>query len=162
MKKIKNNHERPAVFIGADHRGFRLKGAVIDFLRKRDFEVIDMGIGKEGVNCDYPRYARKVAVHVARHKGARGILVCMTGIGHTIAANKIPGIRAALCYNRTAARLSRAHNDANVLVLGARFVSGQRALFAIITEWFRTPFEGGRHSRRVNQIKKIEKSFLKK
>lgn len=146
------------VFVGADHRGYRLKNKVIRFLEKSGFSVTDLGTHREGVSCDYPLIARKVAEVVAKSDSYRGILVCMTGIGHTIAANKIPGIRAALCYNKKAALLSRTHNDANVLVLGARFVT-QRELFNIVATWLKAKFEGGRHLRRIKQIKKIEKQY---
>lgn len=144
------------IFIGADHRGFLLKKKIIRLLEEKGHTVEDAGCYEEGVSCDYPQFADKVASLVVKHKDSRGILVCMTGIGHTIAANKVPGAYAALCYNKQAAELSRQHNNANVLVLGAKFV-GQSAMKDIILTWLKTPFEGGRHQRRVNQIKRIEK-----
>ncbi len=146
------------IFIGADHRGFILKGKIGEFLKSKGYQVVDEGTHTEGAMCDYPKIAFKVAKKVAQSKNNRGILICMTGIGNAIAANKVRGIRAALCYNKEAAYLSRAHNDANVLVLGAKFVT-QKELMAIITTWLKTEFEGGRHLRRVNQIKKMEKIF---
>ena len=127
-------------------------------MRKKGYTVVDLGTRVAGVNCDYPKISRKVALAVSKAKGSRGILACMTGIGHSIAANKVPGIRAALCYNRRAARLSRTHNDSNILIVGSRFV-GQKEIFGIIATWLKASFEGGRHRRRVNQIKKIEKEF---
>ncbi len=147
------------IFIGADHRGFRLKKNVIAFLIKKGFDVVDLGAYKEGVSCDYPRVAMKLGVQVAKHKGSLGIIACMTGIGQSIAVNKIPGIRAALCYNQRAAALSRRHNDANVLVLGAKFVKAKE-IQPIIRTFLNSKFEGGRHLRRVNQIRDIEKKFL--
>ena len=144
------------IFIGADHRGFKLKQKVIKFLNAKKYDVIDVGTYVEGKPCDYPLISKRVAQAVVKTKGARGILVCMTGIGNSIAANKVCGIRAALCYNAKAAYFSRAHNDANVLVVGSKFVKGQD-IFRIVTTWLNAKFEGGRHLRRVNQIKKIEK-----
>jgi len=123
--------------------------------------VVDVGTHDEGVMCDYPKISYDVATRVAKSKSARGILICMTGIGHSIAANKIPGAYAALCYNKEAAAFSRQHNNANVLVLGAKFV-GESEMFEIIKIWLNAKFEGGRHLRRVKQIKEIEKEFLKK
>ena len=147
------------IFIGADHRGFLLKKRLVKFLRSKGYKTIDAGAYVRKPPCDYPAIARKVGLAVSKTKGARGILACMTGLGHAIAANKIPGVRAALCYNRKTARLSRAHNDANILVVGAKFVK-QKDIEGIISVWLKTSFDGGRHRRRVNQIKKIEKEFL--
>ncbi len=148
------------VFIGADHRGFALKGKVVAFLRGAGHEVVDVGTYEPEPPCDYPKLSLAVAANVVKHKNSRGILVCMTGIGHSIAANKVPGAYAALCYNREAAELSRQHNNANVLVLGSRFV-GEKAMLEIIKVWLSTEFEGGRHLRRVRQIRAIEKQFSK-
>jgi len=149
------------IYIGADHRGFHLKGKIIDYLTKKNFEVVDVGVSQENLQCDYPQFSKKVAEGVRKTKGSVGILVCLTGIGHSIAANKFAGIRAALCYNPIAAQFSRAHNDSNVLVLGATFTKPAE-LFEIIDVWLDTEFEGGRHARRVNQIKKFEKENFKK
>src|SRR5476649_2686837 len=109
------------VFTGSDHRGFQLKKKVDDVLKSLGHEVVDMGTHHENVACDYPEIAYKVAVEVVRNPGSRGILLCMSGIGHSIAANKVPGVYAALVYNKEAAALARQHNDSNVLVLGAKF-----------------------------------------
>ena len=147
------------IFVGADHRGFPLKQEVVKLLEDLGHEVVDKGSCQKGVKCDYPKFSYKVAKEVARAKNARGILVCLTGIGHSIAANKVPGAYAALCYKREAAILSRKHNNANILVLGAKFVT-KKELKDIIVIWLRTKFEGGRHLRRVNQIKRIEKGTL--
>lgn len=149
------------VFIGADHRGYILKQKIAVLLEQQGCTVTDVGTDREDVPCDYPKMAYNVATQVAKSRGARGILVCMSGIGHSIAANKVPGVYAALCYNKEAAALSRRHNNANVLVLGAKFVS-EKEMFEIIKIWLTEEFEGGRHLRRVNQIKAIEREFLKK
>jgi len=149
------------IYIGADHRGYKLKENIVKFLDKNGYDVVDMGSHEEKSSCDYPKISYKVATEVAKSKDARGILVCMTGIGHSIAANKVPGVYAALCYNKKAAQLSRQHNNANVLVLSARFVS-QKNLAPIIQIWLNTEFEGGRHLRRFKQIKGIEKKSKKK
>jgi ribose 5-phosphate isomerase B len=149
MKKLN------AIFIGADHRGFKLKEKIGKFLRGRKLMVIDVGTFSDA-SCDYPAIAFKLGKNVATSAQNRGILICKTGIGDSIAANKVKGVRAALCYNQKAARLSRQHNDANVLVLGSDFVKEKDAS-KIIDIWLKTEFEGGRHLRRVNQIRKFEK-----
>jgi RpiB/LacA/LacB family sugar-phosphate isomerase len=154
MKKL-------TIFIGADHRGFEIKAKIIAFLRAQGHETVDVGTYAPEPMCDYPRLSLEVASSVARHKSARGILVCMTGIGHSIAANKVPGAYAALCYNKEAAELSRQHNNSNILVIGSKFVA-EKAMREIIAVWLTTAFEGGRHLRRVKQIKSIEKQFLRK
>ena len=149
------------IFIGADHRGFFLKKKIVKFLRDKGHAVIDVGIGVAGKICDYPYVSRKVALAVTKSKDGRGILACLTGIGHSIAANKIPGTRATLCYTPKAAFLSRAHNDSNILIIGAKFVN-KRDILKIVDVWLKTEFEGGRHRRRVNQIKRIEKEICKR
>ena len=143
------------IFVGADHRGYPLKEKIKKFLKTRSHTVIDVGTHKP-ISCDYPIFAYKVAKEVAKNKNSRGILICMTGIGNSIAANKVRGARAALCYNRNAARLSRLHNDANILVLGSKYVKQKKAS-QIAAVWLKTKFEGGRHARRLNQIKQLEK-----
>ena len=147
------------VFIGADHRGFELKGRIISLVRQLGHEVVDAG-SYDPKPCDYPAIAEEVATHVARLKNARGILLCLTGIGHSIAANKVRGAYAALCYNEEAAVLSRQHNNANILVLGANFVPEIR-MIPLIKAWLEAEFEGGRHLRRVKQVKVMEKKFFK-
>ena len=149
------------IFIGADHRGYALKQKINSFLKQQGYDVVDVGTDEENVPCDYPKMAYDVATGVAGSRGARGILVCMSGIGHSIAANKVPGVYAALCYNREAAAFSRQHNNSNVLVLGAKFVT-EKEMFEIIKVWLVEKFEGGRHLRRVNQIKAIEREFMNK
>jgi RpiB/LacA/LacB family sugar-phosphate isomerase len=144
------------IFIGADHRGYLLKGEIKSILNELGHEVVDVGSHERERICDYPELSYKVALEVAKNDYARGILICMTGIGHTIAANKVPGAYAALCYNKEAAALSREHNDANILVLGAKFTASEE-MKAIVTVWLDTEFAGGRHLRRVRQIKSIER-----
>ena len=148
------------IFVGADHRGFQLKKKVDDILKGLGHEVIDVGTHQEGIDCDYPQISYKVAQGVVSNPGSRGILLCMTGIGHSIAANKVPGIFAALVYNKEAAAFSRQHNDSNVLVLGSKYMD-EDSMQEIIRIWLSTAFEGGRHLRRKEQIQKIESEFSK-
>lgn len=143
------------VYIGADHRGVNYKSKIAKALSDLNMTVVDMGAFDAKKPCDYPLIAKKVATNVAKKKGAFGVLVCMSGIGQTIAANKIKGARAALCYNAVAAKLSRQHNNANILVLSSRFVK-QKDIKNIVKNFLKTSFEGGRHQRRVNQIKRLE------
>ncbi|MCC6758473.1 MAG: ribose 5-phosphate isomerase B [Candidatus Omnitrophica bacterium] len=146
------------IFIGGDHRGFELKAKITAFLKTQGHQVVDVGSYEAGAMCDYPPISDKVATQVAKTKGSRGILVCMTGIGHSIAANKVVGAYAALVYNKEAAMLSRQHNNSNILVLGAKF-SDPAEINDIVKVWLTTEFEGGRHLRRVKQIKAIEKKY---
>lgn len=148
------------IFVGADHRGFQLKKEVVEKLKAQGFDVKDMGTQTDNVDCDYPEISYKVGMEVVGHPGGRGILLCMTGIGHSIAANKVPGVFAALVYSKEAAQFSRQHNDSNVLVLGAKFMDKSH-MMEIINIWLSTAFEGGRHLRRKEQIQKIEKVFSK-
>jgi ribose 5-phosphate isomerase B len=141
------------VALGADHRGFALKEELKRWLAARGHKVIDFG--PENVDrVDYPDYAFKVADAVARHQADRGILICSTGIGMSIAANKVRGVRAALADSVRLARLSREHNDANVLCLGADFVSAAEAR-RIVGVWLKTEFAGGRHARRVRKLGRV-------
>jgi RpiB/LacA/LacB family sugar-phosphate isomerase len=148
------------IFVGSDHRGFQLKKDLDDALKSLGHEVVDLGTHSEGISCDYPDIARKVGLEVVRHPGSRGILLCMSGIGQSIAANKVPGIYAALVYNKEAAMLSRQHNDSNVLVMGSKFVD-KPTMLEIIKIWLSTDFEGGRHLHRKEQIQNIEREFSK-
>jgi len=136
--------------IGADHGGVHLKEVVIQALEAHHIPFVDVGTNGEQ-SVDYPDFAAKVASGVANGDFDRGILICGTGIGMSIAANKFYGVRAALCHNTYTARMSRAHNDANVLVLGER-VTGVGVANEIINVWLETDFEGGRHARRVEKI----------
>ena len=143
------------VFIGADHRGVGFKEKIKKILQQLNVPHEDVGTFDAKERCDYPVTAFKVASRVARSSQYRGILVCMSGIGQAIAANKVKGAYAALCSSAEAARLARRHNNANVLVLGSKFVKPQD-IARIIKVWLSTEFEGGRHQRRVDLIKKME------
>jgi RpiB/LacA/LacB family sugar-phosphate isomerase len=147
------------IVIAADHAGFSLKERLRPYLEKKGLRVKDLGTySKE--SCDYPQFAYALAKEVSSGKFKRGILICKSGIGNSIVANKVPGVRAALCYNIKITKLSRQHNDSNILVLGAAFVK-ERLAKRIIDVWLNTEFAGARHSRRLNQIKKIEKDVLR-
>ncbi len=148
------------IAIGADHGGFRLKEKIKKYLKSRDYIVKDYGTHSLE-SCDYPQIGFKVAQAVATKKVDKGLLICKTGIGQSIVANKVPGIRAAVCFNLTSARYSRQHNDANVLVLGSLFVKENLAK-RILGVWLKEKFEGGRHKRRINQIKEIEKRIARR
>ncbi len=141
--------------VGNDHRGFELKQFVIKILSEKGYEYHDFG-SYTIESVDYPDVARKVAEAVARGEYDRGILICNTGIGMSIAANKVHGIRAALCYDSFCAMRARLHNDANILALG----SGHKEAIIkdIIQNFLTTPFEGGRHTSRLNKIRAIEDS----
>ena len=141
--------------IGSDHAGYALKESVKAILPDLDCEVVDYGTGGTE-SVDYPDFAFAVAEAVGGAHCDRGILICKSGIGMSIAANKILGIRAALCLTPEAAALSRAHNDANILVLGAAWTDADGAR-DIVSAWVRTPFEGGRHHRRVEKIRTYER-----
>ena len=138
------------VAIGSDHGGFRYKEQIIEYLKSRNIPYFDVGTHTPEA-CDYPIIARKVAELVISGQANRGILVCGTGIGMSIAANKVKGIRAALCGDTYSARVSRAHNNANVLCLGERVI-GQNLALDIVDIWLKSGFEGGRHKRRVDLI----------
>ena len=141
------------IAIGCDHGALELKEQLIEHLKKRGIECRDYGTYTKD-SCDYPVYARKVAEAVLSGECEEGILLCGTGIGMSIAANKNPKIRAALCLNTTYAALARKHNDANVLVLAGRFLNKQKAI-RIIKVFLTTNFEGGRHTRRVKKLKEV-------
>ncbi len=147
---------RSKIYIGADHRGIPLKERIVKLLARRGCAIEDMGAFDETKTYDYPQIASRVAKQVAKTKDSRGILVCMSGIGQAIAANKVRGAYAALCYSAEAAALSRQHNNANILVLGAKFVK-EKDVPKILDAWLAAEFEGGRHERRFEQIRKIEK-----
>ena len=147
------------IAIGADHAGFELKESLKTYLRNEGYEVIDCGTNSRE-SVDYPDYGLKVAENVSRKKVEAGLLICSTGIGQSIVANKVPGIRAALCINEDQARFSRLHNDANIIVLGAKYTNENEAE-KILALWLTTDFEGGRHQRRVNKIKEIERRYFK-
>ena len=149
--------KKGTLILGADHAGFKVKEFVKKELLRLNYPVEDVGTHSTA-KVDYPDYAEKVSVQVKKNKNSRGILVCDTGIGASIAANKIPGIRAALVHHGRDARLSREHNDANILVLGGRpFI--RKRIKRIVSVWLKTGFKGGRHKKRLNKISKLEKRY---
>jgi ribose 5-phosphate isomerase B len=157
-----NSPEKSArvVAIGADHGGFELKQQLKNHLRDWGYQVLDLGTNSvEAV--DYPDFAEAVGNAVARGEAWLGIVLDSAGIGSSIAANKVPGVRAALCYDRATARNSREHNDANVLTLGAKLIAPEAAR-EIVALWLSTPFAGGRHQRRVDKIRGIEERSAKR
>jgi ribose 5-phosphate isomerase B len=142
------------IYAGSDHAGFALRRRLVDHLRASGHTVEDLGTESEA-SCDYPDFAAAVGRAVSGEAGAVGLLVCGTGMGVCIAANKIHGVRAVDAWNVEVAKISRAHNDANVLCVGARTVRDDEAL-AIADAWLGAPFDGGRHARRVGKIAAIE------
>lgn len=144
------------IAIGSDHAGFHLKAELVEVLRQEGFHVDDLGTYSTE-SCDYPDSAKAVAEAVSDGRSDLGVLICGTGIGMSIAANKVPGIRAALCSETFSARMARAHNDANVLCLGARVVGPGLAL-DVVRAFVSGRFEGGRHQRRVDKIKAMERT----
>jgi len=143
------------VALASDHGGYKLKEAIKSYLEELKIEYEDFGTFSEE-SVDYPDFAYKAAKAIQEGRADRGIFICGTGIGISMAANKVRGIRAALCYNIFAAEMSRRHNDANVLCLGGR-VLGEELAKAIVKVWLETPFDGGRHKRRIDKISEIEK-----
>lgn len=145
------------VITGSDHAGFEAKSHVIDYLDHRGFSVLDLGTHSSDP-VDYPDYGVAVAKAVTERKNATGIIICGTGIGISIAANKVKGARAALCTTPFHAEMARKHNDANILAMGAR-TSTVSEMEAIMDTWFATSFEGGRHQKRVNKIHELTENI---
>ena len=142
------------IAIGTDHRGFIIRSKVIEAVRRLGHEAVDVGTFSAD-SVDYPDIAADVGRKVSYGEVDRGILVCGTGLGMCIAANKLPGVRAAPCHDDITAEMSRRHNDANVLCLSADLL-GERLIDHMIEIWVNTPFEGGRHARRVDKITELE------
>lgn len=141
------------IAIGNDHRGFKLKNEVVQFLKEKGFEIQDFGCFSDE-SADYPEYGFKVASAVSSGDFDRGLLVCGSGIGMSIVANKVKGIRAALCHTVNDCTLSRSHNNANVLVLSEEIE--KKVLYEMLNVWLKTEFQfGGRHERRVNKIHEL-------
>ena len=138
------------IFISSDHAGFNLKENIKNFLIKKKYNFIDLG-PKNNSKVDYPDYAHLVAKKVKKNKNYRGILICGSGMGMNIAANKHRNIRAAQCYNIKSTKLSRLHNDSNIITLGARLLSKKNALNCV-SIFLKTKFEGGRHLKRIKKI----------
>ncbi|HEY3307323.1 MAG TPA: ribose 5-phosphate isomerase B [Desulfuromonadaceae bacterium] len=147
------------IVIGSDHGGLNLKTAIKSYLTRRGIETSDAGTDNDA-SVDYPMFGLKVAEVVASGAVESGILICGTGIGMSIAANKVPGIRAALVTEVFMARMAREHNNANILVLGGRVLDEQKAC-DLVGAWLDATFEGGRHQNRLDMITEIEKSYCK-
>ena len=143
------------IALASDHRGYAVKQRLTAALAKLSHEVSDFGVETGDGACDYPDYAIPVAEAVAGGRAERGILICGTGFGMCIVANKVPGIRAVTCRDPIEAEMSRRHNDANVLCMSADFL-GQELIDRMVHVWLTTDFEGGRHQRRVDKISKYE------
>lgn len=141
------------IAIGSDHAGYDLKTEIIEQLKQKGMDMLDFGCN--GESCDYPDIAEKVARSVAGGECDNGILICGTGVGMSIAANKVKGIRAALCSDHYTAKYTRLHNDANILCMGARTM-GSGMAEEIVEVFLNTEFEGGRHQRRIDKFKDIE------
>jgi ribose 5-phosphate isomerase B len=149
-----SEHLPKRVALGSDHVGYELKEAIKAYLTALGVECPDFGTDSKD-RTDYPRFAEQVAQSVVSGKAERGILICGTGVGMSIAANKLPGIRAVVCSEAYSAVLSREHNDTNVLALGARVV-GPGLARTIVEAWLRASYEGGRHARRLEMIAELE------
>ena len=147
------------IALGSDHGGLNLKKEIISHLESKNIEVTDFGTHNED-SCDYPDYALKVAQEVAAQNFELGILICGTGIGISIAANKVPGIRAALCHDTFSAHATREHNNANILTLGERVV-GKGLALDIVDTFITAKFQGDRHQKRIDKITEIEKKYSK-
>lgn len=147
---------KPRIVVGADHAGFPLKEKVREYLKSQGYDVEDAGPAS-AESVDYPDFAEKVATRVAAQQADFGVLMCGTGLGVAIAANKVPGIRAATCNDTLCAHFARAHNDANVLAMGGRLIDEATAQ-KVLDTWLSTPFEGGRHQRRVEKIEDLERN----
>lgn len=148
------------IAIGSDHRGAAVKSRITDFLNSLEHQVIDFGVfaDEQNSSVDYPDFAATVGRAVSSSEVERGILICGTGIGMCIVANKFPGVRAAACHDDLTAEMSRRHNDANVLCLSADLL-GDRLINRMVELWLKTEFEGGRHARRVEKIRSLEQGL---
>jgi ribose 5-phosphate isomerase B len=147
------------LLIASDHAGFDLKEKLKGYLQKKSISVKDLGAYSKD-RCDYPLYAYELAKNISSGKYKRGILICKSGIGTAIVANRLPGVRAALCDNLKITKLSRLHNDSNVLVMGSAFVKADLAK-KMVSAWLNTKFLGGRHLRRLKLINQIDKKIHK-
>ena len=147
------------IALACDHGGLNLKNAVIEYLKENGYDFVDYGTNSTD-SCDYPDFALPAAEAVAEKKCDRGIIICSTGIGVSIVANKVPGVRCAHCHDSYCAEFTRRHNDANVLAMGEKVVGTGYAL-KIVETFLNTQCEGGRHQRRVDKITEIEKKYCK-
>jgi ribose 5-phosphate isomerase B len=146
-------------YIATDHAGFHYKAQIVDYLQGKGIETVDLG-PESADRVDYPDYGRKCAEAVKADPGSYGIVVCGTGIGISMAANKVPGIRAALCHDAYTAAMARAHNNAQILAFGERVV-GMGVVTSMIDAFLATEFEGGRHEGRVEKIDAIDRFYKK-
>lgn len=143
------------IILGADHGGYELKNSISEWLKTQGHEIKDIGaFSSESV--DYPDYSKIVGEEVVKGNFDRGVLVCGSGVGISIAANKVKGVRAVLCHDVVIARLSREHNDTNIIAMGGRFIAKELA-YEILNVWINTEFSGGRHSKRIEKISLLEK-----
>ena len=147
------------VAVACDHGGLELKNKIKEYLQSNGYEICDFGTNSTE-SCDYPDFALPASEAVASGKCERGIIVCTTGIGVSMVANKVPHVRCALCHVTFGAELTRRHNDANVLALGGKVV-GEECALKIVDTFLKTEFEGGRHQRRVDKITAVEKKYSK-
>ncbi len=147
------------IALACDHRGLDMKNKIASFLEKKGYQVTDCGTDSEE-SSDYPDFMLAAAEKISQGVCERGIGICHSGIGSAIAANKVLGVRAALCQSVEEAKLSRLHNDSNMLILGSGFINPE-ILRTLVETWLTTPFEGGRHERRVNKIKDYERKHYK-
>jgi ribose 5-phosphate isomerase B len=152
---LSDSFSKPRMVVGSDHAGFRAKEIIKKYLQDAGYTVDDMGTHSEE-SVDYPDFAKAVGERVAAGNGALGVLVCGTGIGVSIAANKVEGIRAALAHDSLTARRAREHNDANVIALGGKVVGEDEAI-AIVQEFLSAEFAGGRHQRRIDKITEMDR-----
>lgn len=149
------------IAVASDHAGKDLKQILVEYLRLTDYNILDYGVSFDtSISVDYPDYADIVASEVSTKAVERGILVCGTGIGMSLGANKYPGVRAAVVTDEFTARMSRAHNDANVLCLGSRVINHHRAI-EFLKLWLMTEFEEGRHRQRLDKVAEIERRTMK-
>lgn len=144
------NQQPITVSVGTDHAGFPLKEPIVALLQQRGHEVLDFGCHSEE-SCDYPDFIRPAALAIAEQKADYGIVLGGSGNGEAIAANKVPGVRCGLCWDLWSAQMTKAHNNANCIAIGARAVSEEKAL-EIVNAWLDEDFEGGRHQRRIDKI----------
>ena len=147
------------IAIGSDHGGLKLKEEIKKYLDEKQMKYIDVGCHSEE-NVDYPNIAKEVALKISSNECQNGILICRSGIGMSIVANKFKGVRCAKCNSEEEAKFSKMHNDANVITMGADYLTTEEAI-RIIRIWIATQFEGGRHSRRIDLITEIEKQNMK-
>ena len=145
---------------GSDHSGVALKHILMEYVRNKGYECIDYGASDPNVRANYPDFGLKVAEAIKSNEIEKGVLVCGTGVGISLAANKVPGIRAAVCSEPYTAKLTVEHNDANIIAMGARVVGSELAKM-IVDAFFDATFQGGRHAERVRMISDIEKKYCK-